>query len=233
MKRSAAAKRAEARQRQSADDAPTVPTMTTAPVVSTAREELNATQFLTLLKRGRLAVPRLTELRGGRAVRLRQPAGQAAGVLQRLERQLGEALADSAAVVRVRPLVRLGAADLWRPPLALFPARGSSALGGVWATEEAAAALLVVLTGSGEAVQARMAGYAAAKAREVWVLDLCAGWTVRHLSIWAGKYQSRTLWYPGERVPVASRTGVVIEPLEQDYRPADKLAGGPDCGRRP
>ncbi|MFA5550364.1 MAG: hypothetical protein WDA03_01995, partial [Trueperaceae bacterium] len=195
MKRSAAAKKSEARRWRPANGAPAAPSVP---------EELTATQFITLVKRGRLADPRLTELRRGRAVRLAQPAGQAAEVLQRLERLLGAGLADSGAVVRVRPLVRLGVADLWRPPLAVFPARGSSALGGVWATQEAAAALLVVLTGSGEAVQARLAGYAASKSREVWVLDLCAGWTVRHLSIWAGKYQSRTLWYPGERVPVAA-----------------------------
>lgn len=192
-----------------------------------------AVHFLTLLKRGQLADPLHTELRGGKPQRLRPPRGQVAGVLQRLQRELELAVAGAGAQVSVRPLLRLGASDLWRPQLGLFPVREARTLDRSGATVEAARAVLVVELGEGAAEAERLAGFAAGGVSELWSLCLCQGWTVRYRSPWAGKFQSRTLWYPGEAVPVAGLAGVQVEALEEDYRPAALLAGGPDCrGRR-
>lgn len=192
-----------------------------------------AVHFLTLLKRGQLADPLHAELRGGRPRRLRPPSGQLAGVLQRLRRELELAVVGAGAQVIVRPLVRLGASDLWRPQLGLLPVREAGALHRSGGTVEAARVLLVVEVGEGAAEAERLAGFAAGGVNELWSLCLCQGWTVRYRSPWAGKFQSRTLWYPGEVVPVAGLAGVQVEPLEEGYRPAALLAGGPDCrGRR-
>ena len=188
---------------------------------------------MTLLKRGQLADPQNAELRAGRPVRARPLTGQAASVLQRLERLLVQASVGSGVQVSARPLVRLGAEDLWRPHLALFPAGAVSAIHASGATTEAASARLVVLLGRGEVKPERLAGYAAAGVGEVWSVSLCEGWTVRYRSPWAGRYQSRTLWYPGEGVPVAALSGVQGEALEEGFKPAGVFAGGPDCGRRP
>src|SRR5690554_6032796 len=56
-------------------------------------ETVEASRFLTLLKRGQLAHPQHTKLRAGRPRLVRPPTGQAASVLQRLERQLAAASA--------------------------------------------------------------------------------------------------------------------------------------------
>ncbi len=191
---------------------------------------MSAGEFLSRLKQGAFADPVLAELRGGRAARARPVAGQAASVLRRLEQQLRLVAAHGGAAVYVRPLVRLGPAELWRPPLALAPARGAATPALVWGTFEAARASLIVELGDDAAAQERAAGYAAAGAPELWLLALCRGWTVRYRSPWAGSFASRTLWYPGEAVPVAALGASHVEALERGYAPAHPLAGGPDCG---
>ncbi len=194
---------------------------------------LTGAEFVTLLKREQVADPHNAELRAGRAVRARPLTGQAAGVLQRLEQLLVQACAGTALQVRARPLVRLGPADLWRPHLGLMPARETSTIHASGATTEAASSRLIVLVGRGEVGPERLAGYAAAGVGELWSVSLCAGWTVRYRSPWAGRYQSRTLWYPGEGVPVAALSGAPVEALEEGFQPAGLFAGGPDCGGRP
>lgn len=194
--------------------------------------QVTAAEFLTLLKRGRLADPGNAELRAGRTHRVRPPKGQAAGVLQRLQAELQRAVAGTGAHVAAGPLVRLGAADLWRPRLSLYPARGASALTAPGGTLDGGALLLAVeLSGASEVE--RLAAYAAAGVREVWCLALCEGWTVRYRSPWAGRYQSRTLWYPGESVPVMALPGVQVEALEEGFVATELVAGGPDCRSGP
>lgn len=190
---------------------------------------MSAAHFLTLLKRGQLADPLFVELRGGRPQRAKPATGQTAGVLQRLERELAAAAAGAGAQVSIRPLVRLGAGDLWRPQFGLFPAGQAAGLHRLGATVEAGRALLVVELGGGATEAERLAGFAASGVSELWSLCLCRGWTVRYRSPWAGRFQSRTLWYPGEAVPLARLSGVQVEALEEGYRPAALLAGGPDC----
>lgn len=187
---------------------------------------------MTLLKRGQLAHPQHAELRAGRPVLVRPPTGQAAGVLQRLERELGAAAAGSGAQVASRPLVRLSVSDLWRPHLGLFPAREAGSVRLLGATVEARRALLLVVLTNNGAKDERLAGYASAGVRELWCVSLCHGWTVRYRSPWAGVYGSRTLWYPGEGVPVGGLGGVQVEALEEGFQPAGLFEGGPDCGSR-
>lgn len=185
-----------------------------------------------MLKRGEVADPHNAELKHGRPVRLRPFTGQAASVLLRLESLLVAACAGTQVQVRAGPLVRLGPQDMWRPHLALVQGRHLSAIHAEGATAEARDVRLVVLLHRGEPSPERLAGYAAAGVSELWSVSLCEGWTVRYRSPWSGRYQSRTLWYPGENVPVAALAGTPVEALEEGFRPAGLFAGGPDCGRR-
>ncbi len=59
----------------------------------------------------------------------------------------------------------------------------------------------------------RLLRYAMAGLPEVWLLDLDQGWVEALRSPWSGRYHSRTLWYPGEAIPVARLWSVVIEAL--------------------
>jgi hypothetical protein len=61
--------------------------------------------------------------------------------------------------------------------------------------------------------EARLAAYAAAGVREVWSVDVLRGWTEAYRSPWGGAYRSRTLWYPGEAVPVTGLADVAVETL--------------------
>ena len=194
---------------------------------------MDAGEFLSRLKRGAFVDPPLAELRGGRPARARPAAGQAAVVLRRLEQQLAQVVGNSGSAVYYRPLVRVGPADVWRPPLALAPTRVTATPALVWGTFEAAKALLIVEIGDDGAALDRAAGYAAAGVPELWLLSLCQGWTVRYRSPWAGGFASRTLWYPGEGVPLVALGSAHVEALERGYSPAHPLAGGPDCGGRP
>ncbi len=56
--------------------------------------------------------------------------------------------------------------------------------------------------------------YARVGIREVWLLDLERGWTEAYRTPWAGAFTSRTLWYPGEEVPLAALGGAGVLALE-------------------
>jgi len=131
-------------------------------------------------------------------------------------------------VVPWAPL-RLGPIDLVRAAMALLPTpaffdddeveprwtrRPRPAGAGIGGSYDPAATLLVVETpGAGTALQPRLASYAAAGAREVWLLDTRRGWVESFRSPWRSEYRSRTLWYPGESVPVSALVGVAVEAL--------------------
>lgn len=190
---------------------------------------LTATQFLTRLKRGQLAQPQHAELQAGSAASVTPPTGQAAGVLARLQDQLAKAVAEQPVAIATRPLLRVSSVDLWRPHLGLLPQRHASALNAVGGSVEAGRLQLLVLLEARDQARTRLAGYAAAGVRELWVLDLCAAWTDSYRSPWAGSFQSRTLWYPGEGAPIAALPGVQVEALEEGFQPERSLLDGPEC----
>jgi len=135
-----------------------------------------------------------------------------------------------------RPLLGLGPEDLLRPEIAVLarPARWLDEREALGAPRERALAgeslgvdgvvLAVELAMAGrhagersrteEAVTARLAAYARAGVREVWLLDLRRGWTEAYRAPWSGSFRSRTLWYPGEEVPLSSLPGVAVLALE-------------------
>lgn len=198
--------------------------------VAEAGARLSASQFLTRLKGGRVGHAHLAELQGGLIVVDQPAAGQAAEVLARLVGELERQAGRAGARTVVRPLLRLGPADLWRPHVGLVAERSALALDHPGATLEPANALLIVLLAPKEAAAERVARYAAAGVRELWCVSLCWGFTVRYGSPWAGRFRSRTLWYPGEALPVAALASARVEALEAGFRPAERRAGGPDCG---
>jgi hypothetical protein len=48
---------------------------------------------------------------------------------------------------------------------------------------------------------------------EVWLLDLENVWLEVYRAPAAGRFRSRTLWYPGERVGPVALDGVTVEVL--------------------
>ncbi len=185
----------------------------------TVSAAVTSVRFLTLLKRGQVPHAADAELRSGRAVRSRPLAGQVAAVVERLRRLLAAAASGTELEVLERPLVRVGAADLWRPELCVLAARHVG-MAAVAATLEPGRLALLVEVASGTRLHERLAGFSAAGVREVWALDLVEGWTVRYRSPWRGLYRSRTLWYPGEELPLTALGGAGIEALEQGFTPA-------------
>lgn len=135
-----------------------------------------------------------------------------------------------------RPLLGLGPEDLLRPEIAVLatPARWLEEPEALGQPRERALAgeslgsegvvLAVELAIAGRnaggrsrtegAVTARLAAYARAGVREVWLLDLHRGWTEAYRAPWSGSFRSRTLWYPGEEVPLSSLPGVTALALE-------------------
>ena len=80
---------------------------------------------------------------------------------------------------------------------------------------EPRAALLVVEVARGRlSHEVRAPLYAAAGAKELWLLEVGRGWAEVLRSPWRGLYRSRTLWYPGEAVPV-SQLGVEVEAMQR------------------
>ncbi len=137
-------------------------------------------------------------------------------------------------------LVRLGPESVLRPDLALLarprswgPGAAPSDLARAGGGVEPEAVVLAVELGTADGggrhtergspvprgtqatwpAEARLAAYAAAGVREVWSVDVRRGWTEAYRSPWGGAYRSRTLWYPGEAVPVTGLAGVVVETL--------------------
>ena len=128
--------------------------------------------------------------------------------------------------------LRLGPVDLVRAALALLPgpafearrsdggqsrhpSKDPGSTPGIGGSHDPAAALLVVETVTTATGQPqRLARYAAAGARELWLLDVRRGWVESLRSPWRGEYRSRTLWYPGESVPISALHTVSVEALE-------------------
>src|SRR5690606_18790416 len=181
------------------------------------QEPLSAAGFLAELSAGG-ARPELVELGAGLAVPVPRPGPGGAVALAALHARLREAATrPGGAAPLAAPLVRVGPYDLWRPALGLV-AGARRAFGGALpahASVEATALLLAVeaLPDRGAVVR-RLAGYAAAAVAEVWVIDVRSGWTEAYRSPWAGAYRSRTLWYPGEALPLRALPGAAVVALE-------------------
>lgn len=166
-------------------------------------------------------VPRL-ELLDGREVARPAPAAPAAGVLARLERKLARVAARGPRLApgvvgplsaRARPLLRIGPRDVLRPDLALIATGGAGAvrLGGSFDAVDVLLAVEAVPSSSWP--EHRLPRYATVGLPEVWLLDLDQGWVEALRSPWSGRFHSRTLWYPGEAIPVARLWSVAIEAL--------------------
>ncbi|HET8984746.1 MAG TPA: Uma2 family endonuclease [Trueperaceae bacterium] len=125
--------------------------------------------------------------------------------------------------------LRLGPIDLVRAAVVLLPGpayveerpddaptvgRGRDVGAGIGGSYDPASSLLLVETvRPGRDQHERLARYAAAGAREVWLLDVRRGWIESFRSPWRREYRSRTLWYPGESVPLSSVHSVAVEAL--------------------
>ncbi len=59
----------------------------------------------------------------------------------------------------------------------------------------------------------RLPLYARGQVGEVWLLDLENGWVEVYRAPAAGRFRSRTLWYPGEKVGPVALEGVRVEVL--------------------
>ncbi len=169
------------------------------------------------------------ELIGGRVSTREYPdPAHTAAVLALEDRLRALRLGDEGVLVVRSPPVRLGPTDLLRPDLALLVdaesaagkyharTRGRQAVvaAGVGGSFDPSAVLLAVEVSRGRvSLEERLPLYAVAGVRELWLLDLRRGWTEALRSPWQGLYRSRTLWYPGERVPIVSLAGVMVEPL--------------------
>jgi hypothetical protein len=163
-----------------------------------------------------------SELWDGREVArpARDPA--CAAVLRRLEQRLGRVVArdprlapglSGPLTARARPLVRIGPHDVLRPELALIATAGPVAAG-LGGSFDVADVLLAIEAACADArLVERLTRYASAGMREVWLLELERGWVEALRAPWGGRYRSRTLWYPGEAVPVAALWSVAVQAL--------------------
>lgn len=185
--------------------------------------------FLARQRAGALHEGPRAELVDGRAAPALHVSPSEAAALVTLTRNLHAAGVGDLGVdiVQWAPL-RLGPVDLVRAPVALMPGpsfvqrgRGGEArerqgesTAGIGGSHDPAAALLVVETVATAAAQReRLARYAAAGARELWLLDVRRGWVESLRSPWRAEYRSRTLWYPGEAVPISTLHTVSLEVL--------------------
>lgn len=171
---------------------------------------LSVAEFLALLRAGAVPGGPRAELIAGRVevapLPLPQEVAALVALASRLEPQLG-----GRAVLAFRPALHLGDADLLRPDLALLDA---SPRFGQAAARAGSAAFLVVEVARGPAAhETRLPRYAAGGAGEAWLLDLGHGWAEAYRSPGGGRFRSRTLWYPGERVGVVALDGVTVEVL--------------------
>lgn len=181
-------------------------------------------------------LPRLRSVQAEAMLALNARLGAAVEAWAAVEQGATGARAVHHAEVVVRPLVRVGPDDLVRPELALLLVRGHERTGdddappapsyvagalGAASVGPAQVALAVELAtpAGGRADEAdrtgaRLAAYARAGVREVWLLDLKRGWTEAYRTPWAGAFTSRTLWYPGEEVPIPALGGTAVLALE-------------------
>lgn len=201
------------------------------PGVKPVRFEMTVGAFLARQRAGALHEGPRAELVDGRAVhgQLLGPAEAAAFVtLSEAFRRAG--VADLGVEVVTWAPLRLGPVDLVRAAVVLLPGpsyverhhAGETARrlvrdtnAGIGGSYDPAATLLVAESvDAGLAQPERLARYAAAGVREVWLLDLRRGWIESLRSPWRGEYRSRTLWYPGESVPISGLATVSIEALQ-------------------
>ncbi|MFO7544690.1 MAG: Uma2 family endonuclease [Trueperaceae bacterium] len=183
---------------------------------------VTAAAFLARWRYGERSTGARSELLHGREVARPAPDPACSGVLRRLERRLGRVVAreprlapgvSGPLTARARPLVRIGPHDVLRPELALIAAGGPTAAG-LGGSFDAADVLLAVEAACADPrFDERLARYASAGMREVWLLELERGWVEALRAPWGGRYHSRTLWYPGEAVPVAGLWSVAVEAL--------------------
>lgn len=171
---------------------------------------LTVAEFLARLRSGIVPGGPRAELVGGRLDVPPLPRPKEVAEVVALGSRL-EPLLGGRAVLGFRPALHLGDVDLLRPDLALLDAsprfgRGTSRPG----TE---APLAVEVARGAESYEVRLPRYAAGGVGEVWLLELGRGWVEVYRAPAGGRYGSRTLWYPGERVGVVALEGVVVEVL--------------------
>lgn len=194
------------------------------------RFEMTVGAFLARQRSGALHEGPRAELVGGKVVAgpVLDPS-EAAALVNLNAAFLRAELSDLGVDMLTWAPLRLGPIDLVRAALVLLPGpaffderevepqwtrRPREAGAGSGGSFDPAGTLLVVETvAAGNDQHARLARYAAAGAREVWLLDVRRGWVESLRSPWRSEYSSRTLWYPGESVPVSTLTDVAIEAL--------------------
>lgn len=171
---------------------------------------LSVAEFLARLRSGAVPGGPRAELVGGRVEVAPLPRPNEVAAVVALASRL-EPLLGGRAVLAFRPALHLGDADLLRPDLALLD---TSPRFGRAASRPGTEALLAVEVARGAAsLEARLPRYAGGGVGEVWLLELQRGWVEVYRSPAGGRYGSRTLWYPGERVGVVALDGVVVEVL--------------------
>lgn len=176
--------------------------------------------FLAALRAGALAEGPRAELHGGKVFPGHTPSPTQMAVLAHVHAGIADRrIQDAGGVAVVNPAFRLGPGDLLRADLALLRApetyafaRGAAvATAGVGGSYDPQAALLIIeLTRGRSTREDRVPLYAAAGARELWLLDVTRGWTEVLRSPWRGAYRSRTLWYPGEALRLQELGGAEV-----------------------
>lgn len=196
----------------------------------TPRFEMTVGAFLARQRAGALHEGPRAELVDGKVVAATQIDPNEAAALVDLTRAFAVAdLADHGVDVLPWAPLRLGPIDLVRTALVLLPGpayfdlhslepwaarQRRDAGAGTGGSYDPAGTLLVVETvRAGSEQRERLARLAAAGARDVWLLDVRRGWVESYRSPWRGEYRSRTLWYPGEAVPVSTLDGVTVQAL--------------------
>lgn len=197
---------------------------------SSGRFEMTVGAFLARQRSGALYEGPRAELVDGKVVPGSPLDPSEAAALVSLTKAFTEAgLADLGVELLPWAPVRLGPIDLVRAALVLLPGPAFSdamtgdpsrlrrrrdpgaGIGGSF--DPASALLLVETVRSGGEQHDRLARYATAGVREVWLLDVRRGWVESFRSPWRREFRSRTLWYPGELVPLASLPEVSVEAL--------------------
>jgi hypothetical protein len=167
-------------------------------------------EFLARQRAGALPAGPRAELIDGRVEVPSLPRSVEVAAVVGLASRLEPVLLGRAELAFLPPL-RLGPRDLLRPDLALLDAsprfgREASRAGGE-------ALLAVEVLRGARSMDARLPRYARGGVGEVWLLDLENVWLEVYRAPAAGRFRSRTLWYPGERVEPVALDGVKVEVL--------------------
>ena len=176
--------------------------------------------FLAALRSGALAEGPRAELLGGRVVPGHTPSPTQMAVLAHVHAGIASReVREAGGIAVVNPAFRLGPGDLLRADLSLLRApdayagaRGAAvATAGVGGSFDPQAAVVIIELARGRSTrELRVPLYAAAGARELWLLDVIRGWTEVLRSPWRGAYRSRTLWYPGEALRLQELDGLEV-----------------------